>query len=295
VRVLHYEHMGVGVILSEEMNRLGVESRVLATAPHPFGFEEDMRLPERRGLGRIARLGDWARLFDYDVFHNHDNHYVPSLALRRWKNAFVQHHHGPTLTVPLVKGAVNLVSMPGLTRVITDAKWIPLPARTAMFRPEGHVAADAVRVGFCVQAFDPGKPQMIPVEQIRAVIDSSGGLAETRPLESVILQSRMHEYYGGIDIWVDRIGAGFYGFSAVEAAAMGIPVITQIGEYERDFVPDCPFLSTGPDGISTVLAELISDQAMREDLGHRSREYAVARHGASTVARMCLSEYERLG
>lgn len=72
MKVLQFQPKRVGVILSKAMRDMGIKSRVVATAPHPIGFEEDIPLPHRTGLTRVLRCLDWLQLSGFDVFHCHD-------------------------------------------------------------------------------------------------------------------------------------------------------------------------------------------------------------------------------
>ncbi len=109
--------------------------------------------------------------------------------------------------------------------------------------------------------------------------------------EEIKLDKKKHHE---IDVWVDRVGHGFYGFAAVEAAAMGIPVITQIGEYEKAFAPDCPFITVDRTDVAAAIVSLAEDENSRRALGARAREYAVDIHDSTKVARRCLELYESL-
>jgi hypothetical protein len=293
MKVLHFQHNGVGVILAEAQRGLGVESRVLATAPHPFGFREDFLLPHRRGPARILRVLDWRRYFDYDVFHCHDER-VPRTARRHWAGSIVQHYHDPKTTGPVEGADMSFVSLPGILHAIPDGIWIPLPARSRTFTPELRSPHDKVRIGFSAQTLDPTKSPLIPMAEILSAVERSGGTAEAAPIEGVADHADMPAYYAGIDIWVDRIGCGFYGFATVEAAAMGLPVVTEIGAFEAAFVPGCPFVSTDRAGVTDALLSLIGDEAARKELGDASRTFAVAVHDADLVAARCLEEYDRL-
>jgi len=294
MKVLHFQHNGVGVILSAAMNQLGVESTVLATAPHPFGFHEDALLPHRTGLARPLRVLDWRKYFDNDIFHNHDVR-VPRTAAAHWKGAIVQHYHGsPDVTQPVVGAAVSFVSLPGVIQMLPDATWIPLPVFTDTYTPESREPHDTVRIGYCAQGIDPRKPQMMPVDEINRAVARCGKSAEVYPLTGLVDHGDMIDYYAQIDVWVDRVGCDFYGFSAVEVASMGIPVVTQMGQFEREYVSDCPFAAVDRDGVEDVLVELISDSAMRTDLGLKAREFTVRTHDARRVAEKCIDEYTRV-
>lgn len=286
--------MGVGVILSEALRGQGVRSCVVASAPHPFGFKEDVLLPSGGGLGHLRRWMAWQGLRSYDIFHNHDVA-LPGVARRYWSGRIVQHYHDPKVTVPVEGAQVSLVSLPGILRVVTDGIWIPLPARPAFFEPRPPKSGrTVVRVGYNAQSTDPTKPQLIPQAEIEAAVGKCGAQAELAPLRGIIDHAGMLEYYHSIDVWVDRIGCDFYGFAAVEAAAAGVPVVTQIGEFERGFVPDCPFVSVQRDSVESAIMELIGHDVTRESLGVQAREYASKVHHADVVARQCIEQYRQL-
>jgi hypothetical protein len=294
VKILHYEHNGVGVILAEAQRAMGHASVVLASAAHPFGFKEDVLLPEAIGpMGYARRLMCWAGFMGFDVFHNHDTT-VPRIARRRWKGAIVQHYHAPSVSNPVEGADISLTSMPGIRQRIPSAIWMPLPARTATFRPERRRPHDRVRVGYSAQCVDPTKRALVPTEQVMRAIERSGGRAVACPLEDIVNADRMIDYYADLDIWVDRIGCDFYGFSTVEAAAMGLPIITHIGGYEAAYVPDCPFVSVGWEGVEQAVLDLVEDDDRRAELGVASRTFVKRVHDAEIVAAACIELYGRL-
>ncbi len=293
MKILHFQHNGVGVILSAAMNQLGVESMVLATSPHPFGFKEDALLPHRTGLARPLRVLDWREYFDFDIFHNHDAR-IPRTAAAHWKGRTIQHYHSPKTTEPAAGAAASFVSLPGIGKVVPDSTWIPLPVFTDVYTPDRRDEHESVRVGYCAQDTDPSKPQMIPVEAVTKAVAQTGGRAELVPLTGLMDHDDMIDYYARLDIWVDRVGCDFYGFSTVEVASMGIPVVTQIGDYEREFVPSCPFVTVEWDGVEAALVDLIHDDDKRRELGRRAREFAVDTHDARLVSKICIDEYRRL-
>jgi Glycosyl transferases group 1 len=293
MKILHFQHNGVGVILSAAMNRLGVESIVLATDPHPFGFKEDRLLPKRTGLARPLRALDWREYFDYDIFHNHDTR-IPRTAAAHWRGRIVQHYHSPKTTGPVGGASASFVSLPGIMKSVPDSVWIPLPVFSDTYTPDRRTRHDAVRVGYCAQDADPSKPQLIPAEEVRRAVERCGTKAELYPLTGLMDHADMIDYYAEIDVWVDRVGCDFYGFSTVEAASMGIPVVTQIGDFEREFVPTCPFVSVQRDEVVDAVVSLVQDDARRNELGKRSREFAVEVHDAMRVAGTCIAEYRRL-
>jgi glycosyltransferase involved in cell wall biosynthesis len=275
------------------MRDLGVQSRVVATAPHPFGFKEDYLLPDAPGLaGDVRRFLIWARVSGSDVFHSHDVH-VPGFARLRWRRALVVHYHSPVVTSRVDGAALSFVSLPGAVKVVRDGVWLPLPARTAEFRPHGDPLRRVLRVGFSLGTTDPHKLRLIPRAAVDEAVAACLGKAEAWPLCGVVDHAGMAEYYRQIDIWVDRIGTGFYGFAAVEAASAGVPVVTQIGAFEREFVPSCPFVSVSRDGVTAAVRELVEDDGRRRELGAAAREFILRVHDSELVARRCLAAYRR--
>lgn len=293
--VVHFEHNGVGVILSEALRRQGYRSTVVASAPHPFGFKEDILLPQQAGvLGDALRLSVWLRLRNYAVFHNHAE-FLPGVSRRLWAGRIVQHYHDRVVDTPIAGADISLVSMPGNLRTIPSATWLPLPVRTSVFLPVESRSSGPVRIGFCTDTSDPMKPALIPTEEIAAAIARSGVKAQAFPLKGLAYDhSRIREYYSEIDVWVDRIGVGFYGLSAIEAASMGIPIVTEIGEFEADMVPGCPFMSVDREGVRDAVETLVHDNAARDAVGQACREFAVKVHDADAIASRLAGMYQRL-
>jgi hypothetical protein len=98
-------------------------------------------------------------------------------------------------------------------------------------------------------------------------------------------------YWKHINVWIDRFGLDFYGFSSVEAAACGIPVVCQIGEKESKFVPTCPFMSTVKEELVDVL---VNNDFLDRKLKKAHRDFAVDVHDNVVVAKLCKSKYEEL-
>jgi hypothetical protein len=269
----------------------------LSSAPHPFGFKEDFlfRHHRFRTLREIRRPSEWRKYYDFDILHSHDSLRLPENVLVHWRGKLIQHYHDPKTTSSLYPVDVpSFVSLPSILKAVPNATWLPIPVDTDVFSPQKRVPHDSVRIGYCAQSLDPSKQKFIPSREIDSALNRMTTRAEAFPLLNIIQHEQMTDYYGKIDIWVDRVGHGFYGFAAVEAAAMGIPVITQIGEYEKAFVPDCPFISVDRTDVAAAIVSLAEDETSRKALGARAREYAVDIHDSTRVARRCLEFYESL-
>jgi glycosyltransferase involved in cell wall biosynthesis len=91
-------------------------------------------------------------------------------------------------------------------------------------------------------------------------------------------------WYRRADVVVDQLRIGWYGVVAVEAMALGKPVIAYILDehYER-FTPRLPIANANPETVKHMLTELIRDAELRSDLSRRSREFAEQVHDINKV------------
>ena len=83
------------------------------------------------------------------------------------------------------------------------------------------------------------------------------------------------EHYKQADIVADQFLIGWHGNFAVEAMALGKPVIAYIRKPE-DYLPkgiECPIVSANPDSLKHSLIMLIENPQLRYDLGVRGRRY----------------------
>jgi glycosyltransferase involved in cell wall biosynthesis len=76
------------------------------------------------------------------------------------------------------------------------------------------------------------------------------------------------------DIVADQFLIGGHGIFAVEAMALGKPVICYVRKREYLLKPEeCPIISANPTDLEKVLEELISNPVKRTELGERGRKY----------------------
>jgi hypothetical protein len=287
VKVLHYQSMGVASILVPALRDLGIDARLLDEIKHPFGFQADYYLPN---WGRLKTLG-WLKHLSFDILHFHAPP-IPSFVSRCYKGKTIYHNHVMRQDHRnLPKADFYLTSFPYLCRSVREAVFIPMPVEINKFHPSKRTGHKGFRVGWCAQNLDPKKGQYIPDLEIGTACVRLG--VAPYPLTKIIPHDRMaDEYYSKIDVWVDRIGTDFYGLAAEECAAMGIPVITQIGEWERGFIPPCPFLNVGFFSIKDTIGALIGDRSICHSVGMQCRDYVEKVHAADVVARQVALFYQ---
>jgi glycosyltransferase involved in cell wall biosynthesis len=87
---------------------------------------------------------------------------------------------------------------------------------------------------------------------------------------------------------------GWYGMVAVEAMAMGKPVLCFIrDDFERRLV-DCPIVRCTKEDLPERLAELLADEPRRRALGEAGRRFVEREHAAPVIARRLLDLYRSI-
>ncbi len=99
------------------------------------------------------------------------------------------------------------------------------------------------------------------------------------------------EFFGGCDLVVDQLFMGWYSLAAVEAMAMGRPVVTRLRHDFEGHGPWPPIASADPVTLAGVLRELIADPARRAEMGARSLEFVREHHDVARVGRRLLECY----
>jgi len=92
--------------------------------------------------------------------------------------------------------------------------------------------------------------------------------------------------FGEVDLVAEQFLGGFHGYTALEAMAVGKPVISYIRDRERLADPEeCPIISATPDELEDVLRDLVAGRYDFEDLGRRGRHYVEQHYAMKVVAR----------
>jgi glycosyltransferase involved in cell wall biosynthesis len=120
---------------------------------------------------------------------------------------------------------------------------------------------------------------------------------EGRDVELMFLSrvpSREVRYYQAqADIVVDMLTFGMFGANVREAMMLGKPVVNylrpefmdQMRAEVPEYVDELPIVNATPETVGDVLRDLVDDEEKREEIGRRSREFAVKWHSADAAAR----------
>ena len=107
------------------------------------------------------------------------------------------------------------------------------------------------------------------------------------------------ERYKTVDVLVDQLFAGWYGGLAVEAMALGKPVVVYVRDEDLKFIPpematELPFFRTTPDSIESVLREVLEmPRAQLLEVAERSRAYVERWHNPITIAKRIRKDIEQ--
>ena len=106
--------------------------------------------------------------------------------------------------------------------------------------------------------------------------------------------------YREADLVVDQLLAGWYGGFAVEAMALGKPVIAYLRESDLHVVPpemrkELPVIDANPETIYDVLKEWLTVRRHElPGLGRAARAYVERWHDARTIAKRLVRDYEAI-
>ena len=107
------------------------------------------------------------------------------------------------------------------------------------------------------------------------------------------------ERYRRADVIVDQLNAGWYGVFAIEAMALGKPVVTflhdeAVRRTEEAFGVEVPIVSATKETLAAALRPLASSPEERKRVGAASRAYVERVHDVERVADRLLALYAAL-
>jgi glycosyltransferase involved in cell wall biosynthesis len=128
------------------------------------------------------------------------------------------------------------------------------------------------------------------VERLRGRHDVELRLVEGLP------HAEAMQLYRDADLVIDQLRIGWYGGFAVEAMAMGKPVVCHIADEDLELVPEAmrralPIVRATPESLPDVLDDLLRHEELLPDIGRLSREYVEAWHDPLEIARRMLAVY----
>jgi glycosyltransferase involved in cell wall biosynthesis len=131
------------------------------------------------------------------------------------------------------------------------------------------------------------------------VLEAVGGLDADLELVEGLHHDEAFERYRAADIVVDQLNAGWYGIFAIEAMALGKPVVTYLHDEavrrsEEAFGVRVPLVSATKETLRERLRVLVESPAERRRIGAASRAYVEQVHDLEQVTDRLLALYARL-
>jgi hypothetical protein len=173
--------------------------------------------------------------------------------------------------------------------------------------PHAHVIPPGIDVG-SIEPAPPSertRPLIVHAPSSRRRKGSEHVLAAVEGLDAdlELVEGLHHEEafgrYRDADIVVDQLNAGWYGLFAIEAMALGKPVVAflhdeAVRRTEEAFATTVPILSATAETLRETLRPLVADAARRRALGAASRAYVERVHDQERVTDRLLDFYARL-
>jgi glycosyltransferase involved in cell wall biosynthesis len=290
----------------EALRRRGVDARLVVFNRSPLHPEADWSLERRGRLPRrlATQAAALARLLPRtDVFHFYfgltlvpKSLQFPILRATRRKSVF--HYLGSDIRgkspAELAFGKRADAEIVGSYDAV---RWVP----------EAHV----VPPGLDLHAYAPAPPTDSPRPLVlhapssrerkgtRYVVEA----CEQLPVELEIVEGLHHvearERYARADIVVDQLNAGWHGVLAIEAMALGKPVVSHLKPdvVERSaegYGVPIPIVPATKETLVDALRPLVEDTALRRELGAASRGYVEQVHDIDRIAARLVDIYRSL-
>jgi glycosyltransferase involved in cell wall biosynthesis len=135
-----------------------------------------------------------------------------------------------------------------------------------------------------------GTPSVISaIEQLKTKFDFEFKLIHNVPHADAIDMMR------DCDIMLDQFVAGVHGVAALEAMALGKPVVCYVKpSLLSEFPSEYPVINANQDNIIQVVGNLLADGQRRHEIGRQSRAYVEKHHDAHQIAHQLANLYQEL-
>jgi len=173
--------------------------------------------------------------------------------------------------------------------------------------PDAHVVPPGIdlRVFRPVAATPRERPLIVHAPSNRArkgtehVIDACRELDVDLEIVEGLHHDEARRRYERADIVVDQLNAGWYGLFAIEAMALGKPVVTSLHEdavqrTEEAFGVELPLVHATKETLVDVLRPLVESAEERDRIGAKSRAYVERVHDGDRNAERLVDIYEQI-
>jgi glycosyltransferase involved in cell wall biosynthesis len=288
------------------LRRKGIEARLVVFERGELHPEADWSLDRHGGFAR-RQATQWAalaRLLPHtDVFHFYFGlTLVPKSLqfpiLRAFRKKSVYHFLGSDIrgrTAPELaygkRADAQIVGSFDTLRWVPEAEMIPPGLDLRPFTP--------------VPPSDRRRPLVVHAPSNRSKKGTEDVIAACAllPVELDLVEGVPHdearERYARADIVVDQLVAGWHGIFALEAMALGKPVVAYlkpdvVERTERAYGTKVPIVPATADSLVEALRPLVADAELRRRIGAESRAYVERVHDIDVIADRLVDLYSRL-
>ena len=173
--------------------------------------------------------------------------------------------------------------------------------------PDAHVVPPGLRLADYVPVppSDNPRPLVVHAPSNREkkgtahVIEACAQLPVELEIVEGIPHTEARELYARADIVVDQLNAGWHGVFALEAMALGKPVVSHLKPevVERSaegYGIRVPIVPATKDTLVEALRPLVEDAALRRQVGAASRAYVEQVHDVDRIAARLIDIYAQL-
>ena len=290
----------------QALRRKGADARLVVFNRGNLHPEADWSLERHGGLPRrlATQLAAFTRLApSTDIFHFYFGLTLlpPSIQfplLRALRKRSVMHYLGsdirgktPAELSDGKRAGVEIVGSYAALRWVPEARVVPPGLDLRPFTP--------------VPPSDSPRPLVVhaPSDRERKGTRFVVEACEQLPVDLDIVEGVQHEAarerYKKADIVVDQLNAGWHGVFALEAMALGKPVVAHLDPetLERSaegFGVRVPIVPATKETLTETLRPLIESPALRREIGARSRAYVEQVHDIDRIADLLLAIYAAL-
>jgi glycosyltransferase involved in cell wall biosynthesis len=288
------------------LRRKGVDARLVVFNRELRHHEADISLDRPTGLAR-QQLTQWralARLLPRtDVFHFYfgltlvpKSLQFPILRATGKKSVF--HYLGSDIRGKTLaelaygkRADAQIVGSFDALRWVPEAEMIPPGLDLSPFTP--------------VPPTDRERPLVVHAPSDRKkkgtqyVIDACAQLSVDLDIVEGLPNEEARKRYARADIVVDQLNAGWHGVFALEAMALGKPVVVHlkpevVEQAERAYGVKVPLVPATKDSLVDALRPLVEKPALRREIGAASRAYVEQVHDIDRIADRLIDLYARL-
>lgn len=313
---------GTASALAYGMQELGVDAEVVLSIP-PYGSPSSAVLNRRARVAYALAAPLRRNVFHYQYGTTWLPWHLDAYWARAWRRTLLTTYHGDDcrsyslarILFP-ARGRAGTEDRDGWTRrrmsrlsrvchaaLVADlelATYVSPVFRRVYITPRPlHVIVEA----------EPGEPRAADqplvvlhapsdprIKGTDAVVRAVEAVAHRHPVDLRLVTGVTHDQVvrelRGADIVVDQLNSVTSGAFALEAMALGLPVL---GEFDVSALPpyqaELPVVRVSPETLEGELEALVRDPARRERLGEEGRNYVTRNHDPVSVAATLLEIY----